>query len=203
MKCLVGEDFEKLLTGHHACIMDYNLTSQTPRGACMGAEGWHELVVELIKVDAVGKPTLDQHANSCWFLAAKDPIEFRGATHSLNEALDTLATKIAKDESQVSQSWGEAPGIQVWETIERAGTVVGLLGVAVFEVVLHSKSGVIFPNRPRRFLVVQRGDTNAIYSCDNANIAFSVAQAIALGEQVTQEGVTFIHKPAVHKLDVG
>lgn len=38
-----------------------------------------------------------------------------------------------------------APDKEIWEALESAGTVDGLDGVAVVEVVIHTRAGPVFP----------------------------------------------------------
>lgn len=157
------------------------------------------LVVEFKKIDWKGDPTLDQYLSRHWICSAQAPIGFDGANPSLEDAITDCGSRIAIDESEVDQSWSAPLPSEIWEALESAGTVEGLAGIAVLEVVLHTRNGRIFPNRPRRFLVVQRGVINAIYACDNFNEAFTVADELSQGKAISCQNVDSIAKPPSHR----
>ncbi|UKE76681.1 hypothetical protein [Xanthomonas graminis] len=133
------------------------------------------LIVELVKRHADGQADSAQYVHSHWICDASEMFGFDGTAFSLERAFKACSHLLAADESEVHESWKGAFDEGIWEVLESAGTVDGLNGVAVLEVVLHSRAGPVFSARPRRFLVIQRGTNNAIYACDNLMVAFSLA----------------------------
>jgi hypothetical protein len=158
------------------------------------------LIVELQKKNREGGPTLDQYITGHWICNAQAPIGVDGTNPSLDGAIEECGSRLARDEAEVHESWSGALPPEIWEALESIGTLAGLSGIAVLEVVLHAKKGPIFPRRPRRFLVVQRGMGNAIYACDNFNEAFTVADELAKGNTISLQYVDAIAKPPSHGL---
>lgn len=147
------------------------------------------VVVEFRKVDPLGRPTLDQFFKSNWICDARSAIGYQGMSPTLERAVGSCGALLAQDESELGASWSTALPGEIWEVLESLGMFSELSGIAVFEVVLHGKAGPVLTNRNRRFLVVQRGSANVIYSCDNVNDAFSVANQIASGVGVSVKNV--------------
>ncbi|MEN5062384.1 hypothetical protein [Luteimonas sp. TWI1416] len=158
------------------------------------------LVVEFKKLGPEGVATHDQYLSRYWVCSAQIPMGFEAASYALDVAINQCGSRLSKNESEVNQSWSAPLPEQLWETLESCGMISGLAGIAVLEVVLHTKNGPVFLTRPRRFLVVQRGMTNAIYSCDNVIEAFSVAEDLNQGKAVPRQNVDSISRPKTRQL---
>ncbi|WP_159097549.1 hypothetical protein [Stenotrophomonas sp. SAU14A_NAIMI4_5] len=154
------------------------------------------LVVELVKRHHDGQADIAQYVHSHWICDASDMIGFDGNASSLEHAFNACSHLLAADESEVHDSWRNPFGEEIWEVLQSAGTVDGLNGVAVVEVVLHSRAGPVFVKRPRRFLVIQRGMNNAIYACDTLELAFSLARRIFANELAIEGDFLAIRRPS-------
>ncbi|MBD4776610.1 hypothetical protein GUG13_17515 [Xanthomonas citri pv. citri] len=139
------------------------------------------LVVELLKRQSDGGPDTAQFVQRHWICDAGKAIGFEAGAVALDRALDACGPLLAADESEVHESWRGALDKEIWEALESAGTVDGLDGVAVVEVVIHTRAGPVLSTRARRFLVIQRGTNSAIFACDSLNVAFTLARNLSAG----------------------
>lgn len=155
------------------------------------------LVVELVKVERSGARTIDQYIGRNWLVDASEPIRQLGVGVSLERTLASAGALLVSSEAEVGEKWSAPLPDRFWEVLELSGMISSLDGIAVLEVVLHTSSGPVYINRPRRFLVVMRGMSNAIYSCDSVDVAYGVAELLARNQAVTVQGVEEIPKPVV------
>lgn len=137
------------------------------------------VVVEFSILDSNKKAAKAQQIGGSWICNAGAAFNCEAVSNEPNEAMSDAASRLAASGSDIHPDWQAAfEGALVSELVSR-GTVNWLFGIAVFELILHCKSGVVNSTRPRRFLVIQRGSANVIFVSDTVIKAFAIADKLA------------------------
>jgi hypothetical protein len=136
------------------------------------------VVAEFVKKDLSSVDSWDQCViNSCC-LRAMAPVVKEGDGGQRSKEVESCGMRLAQDETEIDEAWQDSFEEKLNELVISIGLVDYLSGIAVFEILVYAESGKVLIDRPRRFMVAQRGEISAIYLCDSAAAAFALGKKL-------------------------
>jgi len=143
------------------------------------------VVAEFRRIDLDQRVSLAQQV--CGFRLLNTSVPLYSDPDSFNylaNAKDAAATRIALTDGDFDKAWDDFFEEGVVEQVVCKNLIDWLLGIAVFEVVLHGKRGILKNHRKARFLVIQNGVKEAVFVTDSIESAVSTAKRLAANQAV-------------------